>query len=73
MPPENPEITDSTPSNFSKGGSMHQKQPPAKVASSAFRLKFIITKRTINNLFIFLLYVFEIRMAIKIRMPENID
>ena len=27
-----PTVTDSTPSRFSKGGSMHQKQPPAKVA-----------------------------------------
>jgi hypothetical protein len=25
-------MTDFTPSSFSKGGSMHQKQPPAKVA-----------------------------------------
>src|SRR5688500_1944744 len=27
-----PEVTETTPGSFSKGGSMHQKQPPAKVA-----------------------------------------
>src|SRR5262245_2887229 len=27
-----PEVVDTTPGSLSKGGSMHQKQPPAKVA-----------------------------------------
>jgi hypothetical protein len=36
LPPVNPDTTSVTPSNFSKSDSMHQKQPPAKIASSAF-------------------------------------
>jgi hypothetical protein len=36
VPPVYPEIVEITPSSWSKGGSMHQKQPPAKVALSKF-------------------------------------
>ena len=34
MPPVYPEVVASTPSSLSKGGSMHQKQPPANVATA---------------------------------------
>ena len=34
-PPVYPEVVETTPSSLSNGGSMHQKQPPAKVARAS--------------------------------------